>query len=139
MHSSSQGRGQLFEWEPSSLASIIVQYALRILFAATPILKSATYRAESMSRIAPPGIHGALKIRSNRMTNKWSRLLLCVVFAGLMSAWAFAQDADADSNSKGSVRSITGCLSKSGGGDEYLLTANDGSTWEIHANSSVDL
>lgn len=73
------------------------------------------------------------------MTNKWSRLLLCVVFAGLMSAWAFAQDADADSNSKGSVRSITGCLSKSGGGDEYLLTANDGSTWEIHANSSVDL
>jgi hypothetical protein len=54
-----------------------------------------------------------------------------------MSAWAFAQDTDA--KSKDSVRTLSGCLTKSGGGDEYLLTANDGSTWEIHANNSVDL
>ena len=75
------------------------------------------------------------------MTNKWSRLLLCVVLLGLTSVWVMAQDndANANSNSKGEVRSITGCLTKSGGGDEYLLTANDGSTWEIHENSAVDL
>lgn len=73
------------------------------------------------------------------MTNQWSRLLLCVVLLGLTSAWALAQDSDANANSKGEVRTITGCLTKSGGGDEYLLTGKDGSTWEIHENSSVDL
>lgn len=73
------------------------------------------------------------------MTKSWSRLLLCVVFAGLTTAWAVAQDTDTSAKSKDSVRTVTGCLTKSGGGDEYLLSANDGSTWEVHANSSVDL
>jgi hypothetical protein len=72
------------------------------------------------------------------MTNKWSRLLLCLVFAGLTTAWAVAQD-DTSNASKGEVRNITGCLTKSGGGNEYLLTGNDGSTWEIHENSAVNL
>ena len=71
------------------------------------------------------------------MTKKWSRLLLCVAVVSLTSVWALAQDSD--TNSKGEVRTITGCLTKSGGGNEYLLTANDGSTWEIHENSAVDL
>jgi hypothetical protein len=71
------------------------------------------------------------------MTTKWSRLLLCVVLAGLTSAWALAQDTD--TKSKGAVRNITGCLTNGDSANEYLLTANDGSTWEIHANSSVDL
>ena len=71
------------------------------------------------------------------MTNKWSRLLLCVVLAGLTSAWAMAQDTDA--KSKGEVRSITGCLSKGDSNNEFVLTGNDGSTWEVRANNSVDL
>ncbi len=70
------------------------------------------------------------------MTNKWSRLLLCVMLAGLTSAWALAQDTD---KSKSEVRSITGCLTKGDSANEYLLTGNDGSTWEVHANNSVDL
>ncbi|SRR6266496_2569844 len=74
------------------------------------------------------------------MTNKWNRVLLCVVFAGLTTAWAVAQDdSTTGGKSKGEVRNITGCLTKSGGGDEYLLTGTDGSTWEIHENSAVDL
>jgi hypothetical protein len=72
------------------------------------------------------------------MTNKWSRLLVCVVLAGLSAMWVVAQD-DTSSNSKGEVRTITGCLTKSGSGNEYLLTGTDGSTWEIHANNSVNL
>jgi len=72
------------------------------------------------------------------MRNKWTRLLLCVVVLGLTSAWALAQD-DTSNKSKGEVRNVTGCLTKSGGGNEYLLTATDGSTWEIHENNSVDL
>ena len=71
------------------------------------------------------------------MTNNWSRLLLCVVLAGLTSAWAIAQDTD--TKSKGEVRSITGCLSKGDSADEFLLTANDGSTWEARSNNAVDL
>lgn len=71
------------------------------------------------------------------MTKKWSRLLLCVVLAGLTSAWALAQDTDA--KSKDAVRTITGCLSNGDSANEYLLTGTDGSTWEIHANSSVNL
>ena len=76
------------------------------------------------------------------MTNKWSRLLFVVVLVGLTSVWALAQDQDNDANNsahKGEVRTITGCLTKSGGGNEYLLTGNDGSTWEIRENSAVDL
>ncbi len=72
------------------------------------------------------------------MRNKWTRLLLCVLVLGLTSAWALAQD-DTSNKSKGEVRNVTGCLTKSGSGNEYLLTATDGSTWEIHENNSVDL
>jgi hypothetical protein len=71
------------------------------------------------------------------MTSKWSRLLMCVVLAGLTSAWALAQDTD--TKSKDAVRTITGCLTNGDSANEYLLTGTDGSTWEIHANSSVDL
>jgi hypothetical protein len=71
------------------------------------------------------------------MTNKWNRLMLCVVLAGLTSVWAMAQDTD--TKSKGDVRSITGCLSKGNSANEYLLTGTDGSTWEIHGNNAVDL
>lgn len=71
------------------------------------------------------------------MTKKWSGLLLCVVL-GLACAWAVAQD-DSNTNSKDQVRNITGCLTKSSSGNEYLLTGTDGSTWEIHANNAVNL
>jgi len=71
------------------------------------------------------------------MTTKWTRLLLCVFLAGMTSLWVVAQD-DAG-NSKGEVRNITGCLTKTGSGNEFLLTGTDGSTWEIHANNSVNL
>ena len=71
------------------------------------------------------------------MANKWIGLLLCAVFAAC-SLCVVAQESNSG-KSKDSVRTFTGCLTKSGSGDEYVLTANDGSTWEAHANSSVDL
>ena len=46
----------------------------------------------------------------------------------------------ADEKPKSKYRSITGCLSKPEGGDEYFLVGENGSTWEIHSsNSSVSL
>jgi hypothetical protein len=44
---------------------------------------------------------------------------------------AFSQD-----KPKSKVRTITGCLSKAEGGDEYLLTGKNGSTWEVHSSDS---
>ena len=72
------------------------------------------------------------------MRSLWTRLLLCVAVAGLTSLSAIAQD-DTANNSKGDVRTITGCLTKSGNGNEYLLTGTDGSTWEMHENNAVNL
>jgi len=70
---------------------------------------------------------------------KLSRLLSCVVLAGLTTAWAIAQDSDTDAKSKGEVRSITGCVTKGPSATEFLLTASDGSTWEAHNNNAIDL
>lgn len=70
------------------------------------------------------------------MKSKWTRLLLCVAVAGLTSVWSVAQS---DTNSKGEVREVTGCLTKANSGNEYLLTATDGSTWEVHENNAADL
>src|SRR5215475_9758161 len=71
------------------------------------------------------------------MIKNLSRMFFCMLVVGLLSAWVNAQDSD--SNSKSEVRTISGCLTKSGNGSGYLLTASDGSTWELKANSSVDL
>jgi hypothetical protein len=49
------------------------------------------------------------------------------------SATTFAQD-----KPKSKVRTITGCLTKAQGEDEYLLTGRNGSTWEVHSRDSSD-
>ncbi len=68
------------------------------------------------------------------------RLLLCLAFAVLAVSWATAQAKDDnDAKSKSEVRTITGCLAKGDSSNEFLLTADDGSTWEIHNNGSVQL
>ena len=43
----------------------------------------------------------------------------------------------ADEKPKAKYRTMTGCLSKPEGGDEYFLTAENGSTWEIHSSKSA--
>lgn len=37
--------------------------------------------------------------------------------------------------SKGNVRAVTGCLSKGDSANEFLLTGNNGSTWEVRSDS----
>ena len=49
------------------------------------------------------------------------------------AASALAQD-----KPKSKVRTITGCLTKAEGGDEYLLTGRNGSTWDVHSKDSSD-
>jgi hypothetical protein len=69
------------------------------------------------------------------MTTKLNRLLMFLVLTGLTASWAVAQS-DNDSKSKSDVRTVTGCLTKGDGADEFLLTGNDGSTWEIRGRKS---
>src|SRR6266849_4352198 len=58
---------------------------------------------------------------------KISKLLLFVLFAALCTSSSFAK-------AKGDVRDVTGCLSKGDSANEFLLTGNDGSTWEVRSS-----
>jgi hypothetical protein len=62
------------------------------------------------------------------------RLLLCGVLIALCTSWVLAQDASSQSGSKSKLRTVTGCLSKGDSANEFLLTANDGSTWEVRSD-----
>jgi hypothetical protein len=62
--------------------------------------------------------------------------LAAVIFLSAYAGSAFAQDKSED-KSKAKVRTITGCLTKAPGGDEYLLAARNGSTWEVHSNDNT--
>ena len=74
------------------------------------------------------------------MTTKLNRLLLCLIVGGLAVLWAVAPQETSASKSKSDVRTVTGCLTKGDGADEFLLTGNDGSTWEVRGSKSgVDL
>jgi hypothetical protein len=63
-----------------------------------------------------------------------AKLVLCTAVLALCASWVFAQDTSSQSNSKSDVRTITGCLSKGDSANEFLLTANDGSTWEVRSS-----
>lgn len=62
--------------------------------------------------------------------------LAAVIFLSGYAGSAFAQDKSQD-KSKAKVRTMTGCLTKAPGGDEYLLAARNGSTWELHSNDNT--
>ena len=59
------------------------------------------------------------------MKTKVYSILLCLVVA--FSTLALAK-------SKRDVRNVTGCLSKGDSANEFLLTGNDGSTWEVRSS-----
>jgi hypothetical protein len=57
------------------------------------------------------------------------KLVLCVILAAC--AFGFAKE-------KADVRDVTGCLAKGDSAKEFVLTGNDGSTWEVRS-SNVNL
>jgi len=54
---------------------------------------------------------------------------------GILLCLALAFSTAAMAKSKGDVRDVTGCLSKGDGANEYLLTGNHGSTWEVRSDA----
>src|ERR1700730_1717497 len=53
------------------------------------------------------------------------KLLLCVILASCTAGFA---------KGKADIRDVTGCLSKGDSAREFLLTGNDGSTWEVRSS-----
>jgi hypothetical protein len=53
------------------------------------------------------------------------KALLCVILAACTFGLA---------KEKADVRDVTGCLSKGDSANEFLLTGNDGSTWEVRSS-----
>ena len=62
--------------------------------------------------------------------------LLFAVFASLLSLTAYAQDTTTTEKSKAENRTVTGCLTKGDSAGEYVLTAHDGSTWELRSSQT---
>jgi len=56
--------------------------------------------------------------------------LLVLSFAIAVAAFS----SPAQAKSKSDVRTVTGCLSKGDSADEFLLTGNNGSTWEVRSS-----
>ncbi len=72
------------------------------------------------------------------MKLKIGSLLVGLMLLVCGSLWTMAQDSSQDTKSKSNTRTITGCLSKESNepnSKEYLLTASDGSTWEVRSDS----
>jgi len=68
------------------------------------------------------------------MTTKLTFSLLAVSF--LTIAPALAQSSNAQEEDKSAkARSVTGCLSPGDSADEFKLTQDDGSTWEIQSKA----
>ncbi len=59
-------------------------------------------------------------------------LLLCLILALAGTVFLSAQDAP---KGKAHARSITGCLSQGDSSNEFLLTSQDGSTWEVRSDA----
>ena len=68
------------------------------------------------------------------MKMKISGLMAFLMLAALSTCLASAQDQMTD-KSKADTRTVTGCLSKGDDANEYMLTADDGSTWEVRSSS----
>jgi hypothetical protein len=72
------------------------------------------------------------------MKSKMSTRLLSFMLVVFGLSWALGQGMSSDTKSKSDTRTITGCLSKGDNSDsssEYLLTAHDGSTWEVRSDA----
>lgn len=64
-----------------------------------------------------------------------SGLIALVMLIGAVGVATATADKDKDDSK---ARNLTGCLQKGEGANEYMLTAKDGSTWEVRSDS-VDL
>jgi Protein of unknown function (DUF5818) len=69
------------------------------------------------------------------MFTRIATALLCfLMFAGA-AGLSVADDKDKDKDNDKKAVNLTGCLQKGDEANEYVLTANDGSTWEVSSDN----
>src|SRR5689334_6875723 len=85
--------------------------------------------SKQLSTPLQPLITGRFPFEGRKTSMK--KLFLYLLFAALTSAFLVAQDTSPASKSKGDVRTITGCLAQGDSSKEFVLKADDGSTWEL--------
>jgi hypothetical protein len=69
------------------------------------------------------------------MRLKFCRLFPLLIFVACSTSWLMGQDDTNMDKSKASTRTITGCLTKSGDPNKFVLTASDGSTWNLKSDT----
>jgi hypothetical protein len=69
------------------------------------------------------------------MRLKFCRLFPFLILVVCSASWLIAQDDTTTNKSKASTRSITGCLTKSSDPDKFVLTASNGSTWDLKSDT----
>jgi hypothetical protein len=58
---------------------------------------------------------------------------LCLLLACFMSVWAMADD---NGKGKSDTRTVTGCLQQTSHNNQFLLKANDGSSWTVSSDTA---
>jgi Protein of unknown function (DUF5818) len=53
----------------------------------------------------------------------------------LLAGVSFAQDTTSSGKSKSATRIVTGCLAQGSNSEKWVLTGNDGSTWDLKSDS----
>jgi hypothetical protein len=64
------------------------------------------------------------------------RVLLVVILLAISVCWSMAQDSG--DKGKADTRTVTGCLSQGDNANQFMLTGEDGSSWDVRSDS-VDL
>jgi hypothetical protein len=67
------------------------------------------------------------------MKSTLNAMFLFLVLATMGTSSMWSQDNDS-SKSKADIRTINGCLSQGDSAKEFMLTADDGSTWEVRSS-----
>ena len=65
--------------------------------------------------------------------------LLALLLLATCASLAADDSNDKDKDKDGKSRTVTGCLKPGDGPNEFVLTAKDGSTWELRNGEGVDL
>lgn len=65
---------------------------------------------------------------------KLNKLLLCVVLTAFTASAGVTRGNNHAQKSKSSVRTVTGCLSQGDNANEFNLTGENGSTWEVRSS-----
>jgi hypothetical protein len=58
-----------------------------------------------------------------------------VLLLAVASFWCVAQNSGSDNKGKSATRTVTGCLFKGSGDNQFVLTAQAGSSWDVSSDT----